>query len=66
MGWNKKVIFILTLSMSENDRDIKAILIDCNDCGHCLELQPPKDSDSKELKDARDEIRAIFDKWVKY
>jgi len=40
-------------------------MIDCDDCGHCLELYPPRDSDPKELKDARKEIIEIFDKWVK-
>ena len=33
---------------------------DCNDCGHCVEMYTPTDSDPAEVNSTRDEIR----EWI--
>jgi hypothetical protein len=37
-----------------------ARIADCDDCGHCVELYTPKDSDPQEVIAIREEIRS----WV--
>lgn len=38
-----------------------ARVADCTNCGHCVELYTPKDSDPQEVKDIRLEIQS----WLK-
>jgi len=37
-----------------------SLMSDCTDCGHCVELYNPKDSDSDSLK----KVRSFIDSWV--
>ena len=43
---------------------MKAILMSCEQCAHCVELYTPSESDSDELKQGRLEIEAHFAKWI--
>jgi len=43
-------------SKTTSSGDIESILIDCDDCAHCVDLYTPKDSDAQTLKDAREQI----------
>lgn len=43
---------------------MKAILLQCEQCAHCVELYTPRDSDSNELKQARLKIERSFGKWI--
>jgi pimeloyl-ACP methyl ester carboxylesterase len=36
----------------------------CDDCGHCLDLHEPKDSDPQALKDGRKEFEVYLQKWL--
>ena len=51
--------------VKNNTNGIEALLIDCPNCGHCVELKPEKAEDSEELKQARNKIRASFNNWMK-
>ena len=44
---------------------MKAILLECEQCAHCVELYTPSEKDSRELKLARLEIEAYFAKWLR-
>jgi len=39
-------------------------IADCDDCGHCVELYTPKDTDPQEVKDIRAEIRQQIIDWL--
>lgn len=41
-----------------------ARLIDCPDCGHCVDLKTPNENDSKELTAVREEISATILRWL--
>lgn len=51
-------------SVQNNTKNIEAILIDCKNCGHCVELRGERPEDAPELKAARQKIRAAFRKWM--
>lgn len=39
-------------------------LIDCDDCGHCVDLHTPSDQDPQALKDARTLIKSTLGQWL--
>ena len=43
---------------------MKAILMGCEQCAHCVELYTPNEKDSDELKEARLEIECNFARWI--
>ena len=43
----------------------KALLADCDDCGHCAELYTPKESDPKSLKEVRYRVYLQVSGWLK-
>jgi hypothetical protein len=43
---------------------MKAILIDCQDCGHCVDLRTPADSDPPSLTIARNQIQSQITAWL--
>ncbi len=51
-------------SVPENNREVYAILFDCNDCGHCVDLHTPNDDDPAVLKEGRAKIVEIIRKWL--
>lgn len=40
------------------------ILIDCNNCAHCVDLHTPSEDDSPPLKIARSKILKTITKWL--
>jgi len=48
-----------------NSREIIALLMNCTNCGHCVELRGPQPEDPEELKNARLVISETFKKWIK-
>lgn len=48
----------------EDKNDMRAILIDCDNCAHCVELYTEKEGDSEVLKNARKEIEERMDSWI--
>ena len=47
------------------DKDeMRAILIDCDNCAHCVELYTEKEEDSDILKNARTEIEERMSSWI--
>ena len=47
------------------DSPMKAIMIDCDDCAHCVDFSNPSDKDSENLKKARLEIEAYISAIIK-
>jgi len=43
---------------------MEAILINCNDCAHCVDLKTPSDTDAPTLTNARNKIKSIVTKWL--
>mmetsp|Transcript_16086 Transcript_16086/g.2662 ORF Transcript_16086/g.2662 Transcript_16086/m.2662 type:complete len:111 (+) Transcript_16086:993-1325(+) len=41
-----------------------AVLVDCNDCGHCVDLYTPTPDDPPELKSARRTIANYIANWL--
>lgn len=69
MGGNHRVSVCLDNTppsdrQKKNDRNIDAVLIDCANCGHCVDYKPERANEAQELKDARTAIRAAFKKWL--
>lgn len=48
----------------KNKDGMRAILIDCDNCAHCVELYTEKLEDSDILKNARKEIEERMDSWI--
>jgi hypothetical protein len=44
---------------------MKAEVIVCDDCSHCVDLKGEKETDSENLKKARQNIRAFFSSFLK-
>ena len=36
----------------------------CNNCGHCLDLSTPSDTDNEELKMSRADFETYMQKWI--
>ncbi len=49
-------------SLTSNSIFVK--LVKCDDCGHCIDLYKPKETDPKELTEARILIRRQIMKWM--
>ena len=45
-------------------KDMVAKLIDCENCGHCVDLHAPSPNDSKNLTDARTLIETTIRGWL--
>jgi len=43
---------------------MEAILINCNNCAHCVDLRTPSAVDAPTLTNARNKIKAIVTKWL--
>lgn len=43
---------------------MKAVLIDCADCGHCVDLKVANENDSPELTAARNLVAAQMITWL--
>jgi len=43
---------------------MKAFYIECTDCGHCIDLHTPKDSDPEILKKGRIDAYNTITKWL--
>jgi hypothetical protein len=50
-----------SLLSPKKELNIRVSLLQCENCGHCVELYNEKNDDSKELKQVREDIR----KWLK-
>jgi hypothetical protein len=44
---------------------MKAFYIDCKDCGHCIDLHSPLDSDPEILKEGRADAYSTITQWLK-
>jgi hypothetical protein len=44
--------------------NMKAILIDCNNCGHCVDLSTPSPIDTPGLTHARQQIKTAISSWL--
>lgn len=44
--------------------NLDVMVIDCNDCGHCIDLHTPLDSDDPSLKKVRSKELYLMTKWV--
>ena len=42
--------------------DLDVLVIDCDDCAHCVDLYDEKDEDAEALKQARVQIREFFNR----
>ena len=51
-------------SETEKNKEINVIMIQCDNCVHCIDLESSQRDDPKELKEARDKIRDIFKIWL--
>jgi len=53
-------------SVTETDNPhLIPIVIDCDDCGHCVDLHGDTDQDPPELTAARAKITKILGEWIK-
>ena len=43
--------------VTKTSGSMQAVLIDCENCGHCVELYDEKDGEDTKLKDAREKVR---------
>jgi hypothetical protein len=43
---------------------MQAILINCNNCAHCVDLRTPSSVDAPTLTNARNKIMSIVTKWL--
>ena len=43
---------------------MEAILINCNDCAHCVDLHTPSAMDTPGLTNARNKIKSLVTKWL--
>jgi hypothetical protein len=50
--------------VAENDREIHAIFMDCDNCGHCIDLHAETENDDPKVKEARKKITDIIRKWI--
>ncbi len=55
---NQQILFSNTEGLP-----IEVQIIDCNDCGHCVDLHAAKSSDPQILKDTRNRITDAVGKW---
>lgn len=44
----------------------KALMADCEDCGHCAELYTPKESDPMSLKKVREIVAVQVAHWLSH
>ena len=51
---------------TDSHGDMKAIVIKCKDCAHCVDLSTPTPNDSLNLVFARLRIAQRFSKWFKW
>ena len=51
-------------SKTTSSGDIDSIYIDCDDCGHCVDLIIPSGDEPQQLKDARAEIAAKLNEFL--
>jgi len=49
---------------SKSNENLIVQLIKCDDCGHCLDLNAPDNSDAKELTEIREKIMNAIIKWL--
>ena len=49
---------------AENPK-VDVLVVNCNDCGHCIELYTPTNSDQKEVNQTREIIKKRFKTWLK-
>ncbi len=47
-----------------NNDKIEVGVMDCEDCGHCRELYTPKEDDPAEVKEMRQRIVKVMEKWL--
>jgi len=43
---------------------MEAVLINCNDCAHCVDLKTPSAADAPTLTNARNRIKTLVTKWL--
>lgn len=48
------------------DESVKSVIVDCDDCAHCVDLLQPSDSDPPELKSVREQIENSIATWINY
>ena len=48
----------------DSQKNLVAVLIDCNNCGHCADLYTPKDTDAPSLTRARNQIKDQLIVWL--
>ncbi|KAL4462150.1 hypothetical protein ABPG72_010466 [Tetrahymena utriculariae] len=51
-------------SLTKSKNGMIAIVSDCDDCAHGVELSYPKPTDSQALQNTRTTIKQNFDKWI--
>ncbi len=52
-------------SLLEDKGDIQSVYIECDDCAHCVELYTPRDTDSIQLRNARDKVSQFVSRVLK-
>jgi hypothetical protein len=45
-------------------KNMMAVLIDCNNCGHCIDLSTPSPADTPGLTAARNKIKGQLATWL--
>lgn len=53
-----------TVTNTTAQPNLVAYLIDCNNCGHCIDLKAPKDSDTPILTRTRGKILTQLKTWL--
>ncbi len=43
---------------------MKAVMIECADCAHCVDLKTPSEADAPSLRNARQVIRETVARWL--
>ena len=43
---------------------MEAVLINCNDCAHCVDLHTPSPADAPTLTNARNHIQSVITQWL--
>ena len=51
-------------SLSDKLNNSKATLINCDNCGHCIDLHAPSNNDKQILIDTRNDIIQTLGKWI--
>lgn len=51
-------------SIRQSHDGMVAIISNCTDCGHCVELYAPRPTDSAALTSTRVQVNQLFNQWI--